>query len=161
MRSDCLEFLAVGGVPDHNGAIFAGGGQSRSIGGKVKRSYPAFVFLKIAFECASREVPELHKAVVSRRSGQRAVLRNLDGPHGCWVANQIPHPRPVGLPDDHIAWPVEEALAAGRDKRGSIARIIGRDHPPRQFGKSGRRGRWSCGSRCRCGSRCGIATGNP
>ena len=74
MRSDCLEFLAVGGVPDHNGAIFAGGGQSRAIARKVERSHPAFVFLKIAFERASREVPELHKAVVSRRSGQRAVL---------------------------------------------------------------------------------------
>ena len=149
---DRLDFFAVGRVPEHDGAVFAGRCKLRAIGGEVERPRPALVLLEIVLECSCWQIPELHEAVVARSRRELSILRDLDGPDGGGMAGQIAHPRAIRLPDDDIPWTIEQALAAGGHERGAVAGIVGSDHPPpkgreagRRCGRRGRRGRRRCG----------------
>ena len=120
------------GVPDDDGAIFAGGGELRAIGGKVERTDPTLVLLEIGLEGPAGEVPELDEAVVAGRGGELAVVGGLDRPHGRRVAGEITGPVAVGrIPDRGVTGAVEETLAAGGEELGAVGGVVGGDHPAR------------------------------
>ncbi len=129
VRRDRLRLAAIGRVPDDHGAILASRRQFRAVRGEVERPHPALVLLEIAPERACGIVPELHQSVIAGGGRELAVLRDAHRPDGRGMSGHVADTRAIGLPDDHVARPVEQALATGGRKCRAIGGILGRDHP--------------------------------
>ena len=129
MGCDRGEFLAARGVPDHDAAIFPGSRQPRAVRGEIQRSNPALLFLQVGLEFSGRKVPEFHEPVIAGRGSQTSVAGEFHGPDRRRMAGQFAIAGSIGLPDDQVSGPVEEAFTPRGDERGSVTGEVGRDHP--------------------------------